>query len=125
MLEGDPPRIWVGVLRIEVLVPGARSLKDRRQTVRSVRDRMRSRFEVTVHEVGTGSDPGRQTLVITTAGNDAAPIRSVLDRCGDLVRRHAVASVGRVDVDVFRWHPPEDRWAARMMEELGEENDLG
>jgi uncharacterized protein YlxP (DUF503 family) len=112
-------RIFVGVLRVEVRVPGARSLKDRRQVVSSLRDRMRHRFDISFHEVGVGEDPQYQTFVVTTSGNDAQKIRSVLDQCAGMVRDHQVAEPTQVDVDVFRWQPPEGSWAERMMAELG------
>ncbi|MEQ1506226.1 MAG: DUF503 domain-containing protein [Myxococcota bacterium] len=118
MIRGDD-RVSVGIARLEVVVPGARSLKDRRQVLVSIRDRILHRFAVSFHEVGTGDDAQRQTVVITTAGNDAKLIRSVLDQCIGVLRDHPVAQLGQVDVDVFRWHPSEQSWASRMMAELG------
>lgn len=91
-------------------------------TVSSVRDRLRHRFDVSVHEIGTSGDPVHQTLVITTAGNDPVVIRSVLDRCVGQIHGHPTAIAASVDVDVFRWDAPEDAWASRMMEELGEDD---
>jgi len=41
-------RIYVGVLYVELQVPGARTRKDRRQVIRSVRDRCVHRFEQAV-----------------------------------------------------------------------------
>ena len=50
--------IHVGVLHMVLRINGARSLKDRRQVVRSLRDRVRHRFDVTWHEVeGVGRAP--------------------------------------------------------------------
>jgi uncharacterized protein YlxP (DUF503 family) len=108
-----PPEdaIHVGVLRVVMTVPGAHSLKDRRQAVLSVRDKVRHRFEVTFNEVGGGEDPQRRVIVITTAGNDGRKIRSVLDAIVGLVHEH--------DIDVFRWNPSKEDWASRMMAELG------
>jgi uncharacterized protein len=112
-------RIHVGVLRLALTVRGARTLKDRRQTVSSIGDRLRHKFPVTFHEIGTGDDATRQVVVITTAGNDPRLLRSVLDQCVAIVHAHPVASAAEVDLDVFRWHPSREDWAARMMAELG------
>jgi uncharacterized protein YlxP (DUF503 family) len=111
-------RIFLGVLRVVLEVPGSVTLKDRRSGVSSVRDRIRRRFEVSFHEVG-GDDPHRQTVVVTTAGNDPAPIRATLDACATMVREHPVVVPLTVDIDVFRWEPSAEEWAARMMGELG------
>ena len=115
----DAGGIWVGVVRLEIVVPGARTLKDRRQGVLSVRDRLRHRLEVTVNEVESTDDPERQPIVCTTAGNDQRSIRTILDRAVATVREHPAVVLGRVDLEVFRWHAPEQDWAARMMDELG------
>ncbi|MEZ4241256.1 MAG: DUF503 domain-containing protein [Myxococcota bacterium] len=119
MTGRDAARVFVGVLQLSVLVRGARSLKDRRQVIVSLRDRLRHKFDVTFHEIGDGEEPTHRVVVLTTAGNDARLVRSVLDQCAHLVQEHPVATAVQVDVDVFRWHPPEGDWAARMMAEYG------
>lgn len=43
--------MFVGTIRIEVLVPGAQSLKDKRQVVRSLKERIRHRTQASVAEV--------------------------------------------------------------------------
>ena len=43
--------MFVGVLRLTFHVPHARSLKDKRSVVRSFRDRVRARFDVSIAEV--------------------------------------------------------------------------
>jgi uncharacterized protein len=114
-------RIFVGVLRLTVQVRGARSLKDRRQVLVSIRDRMRHRYDVTFNEVGDGEDPSHRVVVVTTAGNDGRVVRSVLDQCARMLEEHPVAVALQVDVDVMRWHPSGDDWASRMMAEVGSE----
>jgi uncharacterized protein YlxP (DUF503 family) len=99
-------KIFVGVLRLGLRIPGARSLKDRRQAVSSLRDRVSHRFPVSVHEIDTADLPGRQVLAVTTAGNDATVIRANLDRIASFAASSALVQVSEVDVDVFRWHAP-------------------
>ncbi len=41
----------VGVLTLELRLPDAHSLKDKRHTVKSLKDRLRSRFNVAVAEI--------------------------------------------------------------------------
>jgi uncharacterized protein YlxP (DUF503 family) len=108
-MSGGEVGVFVGVVQLEVVVPGARSLKDGRMVVRSLRDRVRSRFDVSFHEI-PHSRRDRVRAVITTAGNDPREVRSILDRIADFARASVSGMVGRVDVDVFRWHPPEDSW---------------
>ena len=43
--------IWVGLLTLEIQVPDAASLKDKRQVLRSLTRRLRNQFNVSVAEV--------------------------------------------------------------------------
>jgi len=102
--------VHIGVLHLVLRVSGARTLKDRRQVISSLRDRVRHRFEVTWNEVDAGDQPTRAVIVCTTAGTDARLLRSVLDRIRDFVDGSGKAWAESVDVDVFPWHPPDTDW---------------
>ncbi|MGC1661587.1 MAG: DUF503 domain-containing protein, partial [Candidatus Acidiferrales bacterium] len=41
----------IGLLTLEIHIPDARSLKDKRQVLRSLKDRLRARFNVAVSEL--------------------------------------------------------------------------
>ena len=103
---GERDRVYVGVLRVRARIPGARSRKDRRRPVRSLCDRMRHRFELSVHEIDRGDDPRIAVIAAATVGNDGARIRAILDRAADLARSDGSLVVVGIDVDVFRWHAP-------------------
>ena len=102
-----PPdeRIHIGVVRLGLAIPGARSKKDRRQAVRSVADRMRHRFDVTVNEIDLAERPTEAVLVVTTAGNDARAIRRLIDHIEDFVASSGMVVLTRIDGDVLRWSP--------------------
>lgn len=101
--------VHVGVMRIALRVPGARSLKDRRQAVRALVDRMRARQPVSVTELIETERPTDAVLVVTSASSDARVLRSVLDQCRSMAEQSAAAVPVQVDTDVFPWHPPEGR----------------
>jgi len=121
-LSMDEP-VYVGVLHVVLTIPGARTRKDRRQVIRSLRDRVRHRFEVTFHQLGDGDHPGRQAVVVTTAGNEPRVVRSVLDRVRSFVESQGTCWPGRVDVDVFRWHPGHGDWDGLYGEGAEEDPD--
>jgi len=104
-------RIYVGVLRMVWSIPGARTLKDRRQAVSSLRDRLRHRYEVTFAEVDRSNRPTRQVVVLTMAANEAPLIRNIFDKIVGFVGRNGRVILSGVDVDVFRWHPEVPTWA--------------
>jgi len=87
------------------IVPGARSLKDRRQVVRSLQDRMRHKFHITCHVVDNSDTPGRQTLVITTAGNNRRVIETIFSKVRAFLEGFRGGWPGTIDEDIFSWHP--------------------
>jgi uncharacterized protein YlxP (DUF503 family) len=71
----------VGVLRLTLSIPGAASLKDKRQVLRKVTDRLRSRFNVSVAEVGDNDVWQRALIGICAVANDHSFVNQVLDKC--------------------------------------------
>ena len=70
--------MFVGVQRLVLQIPGARSLKDRRHVVRSFKDRIHSRLHVSIAEVGDLDHPQHATLAVAVVSNDAAVCDEVL-----------------------------------------------
>jgi uncharacterized protein YlxP (DUF503 family) len=48
--------VTIGLLTFEIHLPQSRSLKDKRQVLRSVKDRLRARHNVAVSELEDGTD---------------------------------------------------------------------
>ena len=83
----------VGSLRVRLLIRESRSLKDKRQVVKSIKDRLANRFNVSVAEVD-GLD-SRQVAVLGFAmvGNEAAHVRAALEQIVQALRSHPVAEL--------------------------------
>ena len=97
--------IYIGVMHVLVIIPNARTLKDKRQVIRSLTERIKNRFEASCHLVGEGEHPGRQRLVLTTGGKDARHIRGVFDNIRSFIDGYGRAWSGSIDVECFSWHP--------------------
>ena len=72
--------MYVGVLRLTLHVPHARSLKDKRQVVRKFRDRVRSRFDVSVAEVGAQDKLQLAVFGVCVVSGEASVCDSVLEQ---------------------------------------------
>jgi uncharacterized protein YlxP (DUF503 family) len=70
----------VGVLRLVFHVPHARSLKDKRRVVQKFRDRVRSRFDVSIAEVGEQDRLQRAVFGVSVVSSDAAVCDRVLEQ---------------------------------------------
>ena len=76
----------VGLLTLDLHFPGARSLKDKRRVIQSVKEKIRNRFNVAVAEVAHGDSAKQCRLGIATVSNESKHVHSVLDNIVDMVR---------------------------------------
>jgi uncharacterized protein len=70
--------MFVGVLRFSLQIPGARSLKDRRSVVRSLKERAQARLRVSIAEVGNLDDPRYATFGVAVVSNSGSVCDQVL-----------------------------------------------
>lgn len=88
----------VGVAGWELEIIGARSLKEKRSVVRSLKDRMRARFNVSVAETAYQDVWQRAEITVSTVAADQRRVEEVLDRVDRLVEGEARARI----IDSFR-----------------------
>ena len=83
----------VGSLRVRLLVREARSLKDKRQVVQSVKDRLRDRFNVSVAEVEALDHRQLAVLGVAMVSNEAGHVKAVFEQIVAALRGHPVAEL--------------------------------
>ncbi len=76
----------VGVLTVDVAVLDARSLKDKRRVIKSIKDRVRNRYNVSVSEVGDQDVMKRSRLGIAMVSVETRAVHSQFDKIVDLIR---------------------------------------
>lgn len=93
--------MWVGVARLWLRMPENGSLKDKRQVLRSLIQRIRNEFHVAVAEVAAQDDWHTACLGVSTVSSDARLARQVLDKVVGFVRETRLdADLYDYDVDV-------------------------
>jgi uncharacterized protein YlxP (DUF503 family) len=83
----------VGSLRVRLLIRESRSLKDKRQVVKSIKDRLANRFNVSVAEVDGLESRQVAVLGFAMVGNEAAHVRAALEQIIQALRSHPVAEL--------------------------------
>ena len=78
--------MFVGLCTIELFIPDSGSLKDKRQVIKSIKDRVRQNFNVSVAEVDGNNLWQRAVLGVACVGNEKRYINGVLDKIIDLLR---------------------------------------
>ena len=87
----------VASLTWDLSLPGCSSLKEKRSVIRSLRDRLRAKFNVSVSETGYQDVHARAQLTIALVATDGRFAESVLEKA-----HHLVASNGRAIVTATR-----------------------
>ena len=91
----------IGVLRLEIYLPFAGSLKDKRSVLKSLKDRLRGKFNVAVAEVEPDEKWQRAWLGVSTVGTDRRFVDSYLSQVVDWVRATRAAELIRVEQELL------------------------
>jgi uncharacterized protein len=90
----------VGSLRVRLLLRESRSLKDKRQVVRSIKDRLRNRFNISIAEVEAQDNRQLAVLGMAMVSNEAGHVRKAFEEIVEALRGHPVAELIDHEVEV-------------------------
>ena len=93
--------VFVGLGTLEVTIPDSHSLKDKRQVVRSILDRIRSRFNVLDCEADHLDDWQRATLAFACVANDKEFVHESLMRIAQWVEEDGRVVVEDVQIEIW------------------------
>lgn len=89
--SGAGDAMHVGSMLVRLFVRDSRSLKDKRQVVKSIIDRLRNGFNVSAGEVGARDHHQMVMLGFSASGEEADAVKSILDQIANALRNHPVA----------------------------------
>ncbi|MGE0159264.1 MAG: DUF503 domain-containing protein [Gemmatimonadales bacterium] len=91
----------VASLTWELSLPGCSSLKEKRSIIRSLRDRLRDKFNVSVAETDLQDVHQRAELTIALVTSDGHMAESVLQKADQLVESHGGAIITSVRRELY------------------------
>jgi uncharacterized protein YlxP (DUF503 family) len=91
------PSLFVSLLTIELMIPWAQSLKDKRRAVRGLKERLRSRFNASVSEVDLHDKWQRAVIAVCIVDSDRRRLESVMSQ----IRQTAA---GAEDIQITGMH---------------------
>ena len=91
----------VGAALVEIHVHASQSLKQKRGVVRSIQQRLRNQFNISVSEVGGQGTWQRAVLGMSAAGADAPQVKKVLERAIKFVEGIHSAEVLNSDLELM------------------------
>lgn len=96
----------IGVLQVELDIPGAESLKDKRRVVKSVKDKLHREHLVSVAEVAQQDTITTAILGFALVGSDGRKIGQTLDRISEKLRSLHDADVAATRRHIIRGDAP-------------------
>lgn len=77
----------VGVLRVEISLPGSHSLKDKRRLLKSLLDRLHNQFNVSAAEIDHQDHWQQAHVAVTCVSGEARHANQILSRVMSAVER--------------------------------------
>lgn len=94
----------IGILRIDLYMDGNKSLKDKRQTLKSLIQRVKSRYKnVSISEVGSNDLWQKATIGISFVGNDTRFVNSVLDQVTGFIEANGTVQMGGREFEIIHY----------------------
>ncbi len=91
----------VGTMKIEFCLPENHSLKGKRKIVRSMVDKVKSRFNVAIAEVGSNDKWQKIELGIVAVGNDRRHIDSSLNHILNFLDLLYLAPIVNTEIEII------------------------
>ena len=90
----------IGLLRIHFHIAEAQSLKQKRQVMRSIKDRLRNQFNVAVAEIGSNDLWQIGELAVVTVANEHRFVDSMLQKINNYFEEQLPIRVieGRIEI---------------------------
>jgi uncharacterized protein YlxP (DUF503 family) len=92
----------IGTCQVELLLADNRSLKGKRKVLKSVKDRVRSRFNVSIAEIDHQDEWQRATLGIACVSSDVRLVDSVLNKVINFIETSSDATLVDYQIEILR-----------------------
>ncbi len=93
----------VGIARVTFFIPGIMSLKAKRKVVKSIIERSKHRFNVSVAEVDDQDLYQRATIAVAVVGNDGREMNSLLDRIVGFMESLGLAEIMDHEIELIQF----------------------
>jgi uncharacterized protein YlxP (DUF503 family) len=96
--------MYIGVLQFTIEIPYAESLKDKRRVVKSMKDKLRRLYNVSIAETEDQDELRVATLGVAAASSDVKQVNSLLDRLLNTLQDWRDASLTDHQLEIFTSH---------------------
>jgi len=92
--------MYTSTLKAYLILRQSRSLKDKRQVVNSIKDKLRQSFNISIAEVELMDDRQQVVLGIAMVSNEMSHLQGAMQQIIEALRSHPVAELAKYELDV-------------------------
>jgi uncharacterized protein YlxP (DUF503 family) len=91
----------IGLCVIDLYLPGTNSLKGKRQILKSIKDRIRNKFNVSIAEIEDNEKWRKTKIGVVTINNDSSQIDSILQSVIKFIDGFYPAQIVNYQIELF------------------------
>jgi uncharacterized protein len=91
----------IGLLTVEFMTRGCRSLKEKRAVVKSITAKLKNRFNVSVAETGALNSFRQGGLAVAVVSNNARHANSMLDKALDYIEGLGLVDIAEINTEII------------------------
>jgi len=93
--------MFVGVCTLELYIFHAYSLKDKRQVIKSIIDRLKSRYNISIAEVGHNDVWNKSEIGISCVSNSKSQINEVFNKIVDFIDNDERVDITNIEMEIW------------------------
>ena len=94
--------MFVGVCQLGLILPEGSSLKDKRSVIKSIRERLRHRFNISIAEVGFQDALRRAEIGFAAVSNETVYLEGLLDKVINHIESDGRVEIHAIDRDILK-----------------------
>jgi len=91
----------IGILQLELYLPGTSSLKEKRMILKSLKDRTRKAFNVSISELDEHDKWQKAVIGIAAIGGNKSTINSLLDKVLNFVEKIRDLQISNYEMEII------------------------
>jgi uncharacterized protein len=93
--------MFVGICRLELLLSDCSSLKDKRQVIRSLIERLKNRFNISIAEVGFLDLLRRSEIGFSVVSNETRHLESLMGKVVSFIEGDSRVQIVSIDKEIY------------------------
>ena len=93
--------VVVGLCTIELFLSDSQSLKDKRQILSSLKDRLRQKFNLSVAEIDAQDLWQKGVLALACVANDGRYVNQVLDQAQNMIKSNPIVELVQSRIELL------------------------